>query len=104
MKLGILISGRGSNLQAIIDAIASGELVASIAIVISNRADAGGLARAELADIPTLVMPHKAYPTAPLTIVRWPPRSRRAAWNWSAWPASCGCWAPPSSTSSPMRY
>ena len=62
MKLGILISGRGSNLQAIIDAIASGELVASIAIVISNRADAGGLARAELADIPTLVMPHKAYP------------------------------------------
>jgi phosphoribosylglycinamide formyltransferase 1 len=61
MKLGILISGRGSNLQAIIDAIARGELVASIAVVISNRAGAAGLARAEQAGIPTLVMPHKAY-------------------------------------------
>ena len=62
MKLGILISGRGSNLQAIIDAIATGDLAASIAVVISNRADAGGLARAEQAGIPTLVMPHKAHP------------------------------------------
>jgi len=62
VTLGILISGRGSNLQAIIDAIATGELVASIAVVISNRADAAGLARAERAGIPTLVMPHKAYP------------------------------------------
>ena len=62
MTLGILISGRGSNLQAIIDAIATGELAASIALVISNRADAAGLARAERAGIPTLVMSHKAYP------------------------------------------
>jgi len=62
MKLGILISGRGSNLQAIIDAIAAGDLAASIAVVISNRADAAGLARAEQAGIPTLVMPHKAHP------------------------------------------
>ncbi len=60
--LGILISGRGSNLQAIIDAIATGELAASIALVISNRPDAGGLAHAERAGIPTLVMPHNAYP------------------------------------------
>ena len=62
MKLGILISGRGSNLQAIIDAIATGHLAASIAVVISNRADAAGLARAEEARIPTLVMSHKAHP------------------------------------------
>jgi phosphoribosylglycinamide formyltransferase-1 len=62
MKLGILISGRGSNLQAIIDAIATGDLAASIAVVISNRADAAGLARAEEARVPTLVMPHKAHP------------------------------------------
>ena len=61
MKLGVLISGRGSNLQAIIDAIARGELQASVEVVISNRADAAGLARAEQAGIPTLVMPHKAY-------------------------------------------
>ena len=59
--LGILISGRGSNLQAIIDAIATGELAASIAVVISNRADAPGLARAEQAGIQTVVMPHKGY-------------------------------------------
>jgi phosphoribosylglycinamide formyltransferase-1 len=61
MTLGILISGRGSNLQALIDAIATGELLASIAVVISNRADAAGLARAEQAGIPTLVMPHREY-------------------------------------------
>ncbi len=61
MTLGVLISGRGSNLQAIIDAIAAGDLAASIAVVISNRADAAGLARAEAAGIPTLVMPHKGY-------------------------------------------
>ncbi len=61
MTLGVLISGRGSNLQAIIDAIAAGELSASIAVVIANRADAAGLARAERAGIPVLVMSHKAY-------------------------------------------
>ena len=61
MTLGILISGRGSNLQAIIDAIAAGQLAASIAVVISNRADAPGLERAKSAGIPTAVRPHKAY-------------------------------------------
>ena len=52
--LGVLISGRGSNLQAIIDAIASGHLPATIAIVISNRADSAGLQRARDAGIETL--------------------------------------------------
>ena len=45
--LGVLISGRGSNLQAVIDAIADGRLRARIAVVISNRADAPGLQRAD---------------------------------------------------------
>lgn len=58
MRLGVLISGRGSNLQAIIDAIATGRLRATVAIVISNVADAGGLDRARAAGIDTLVMPH----------------------------------------------
>jgi phosphoribosylglycinamide formyltransferase-1 len=57
-RLGILISGRGSNLQAIIDAIADDRLDATIAVVISNRADAPGLERARSAGIETLVMPH----------------------------------------------
>lgn len=60
--LGVLISGRGSNLQAIIDAIADGRLNARIAVVISNRPAAGGLDRARAAGIETLVIPHKAYP------------------------------------------
>jgi phosphoribosylglycinamide formyltransferase-1 len=61
--LGVLISGRGSNLQAIIDAIDAGELDATIAVVISNRPGAAGLERARAAGIPTVVLDHKAYPT-----------------------------------------
>jgi phosphoribosylglycinamide formyltransferase-1 len=59
--LGVLISGRGSNLKAIIDAISAGRLDASIAVVISNRADAAGLDHARQAGIETLVVNHKAY-------------------------------------------
>jgi len=60
-RIGVLISGRGSNLQAIIDAIADGRLDATIAVVISNRAGAAGLVRAQDAGIETLVLDHKAY-------------------------------------------
>ena len=61
--LGVLISGRGSNLKAIIDAIERKTLDASIAIVISNRADAPGLDHARKAGIETLVLSHKGYAT-----------------------------------------
>jgi phosphoribosylglycinamide formyltransferase-1 len=54
----VLISGRGSNLQAIIDAIKSRKLNAEIAIVIANRPDADGLRRAREAKIETLVVDH----------------------------------------------
>lgn len=57
-RLGVLISGRGSNLQAIIDAIAAKRLNAQIAVVISNRPDAAGLKRAQQAGIETLVIDH----------------------------------------------
>jgi len=60
-NLGVLISGRGSNLQAIIDAIAAGRLDARIRVVISNRADAQGLVRARDAGIETLVISHRAF-------------------------------------------
>ena len=60
-RLGILISGRGSNLQAIIDAIAEGRLDATIALVVSNRAGAAGLERAREAGIETLYINHKDY-------------------------------------------
>ncbi len=59
--IGVLISGRGSNLQALIDAIAEGTLDARIAVVISNRADAGGLERARAAAIESLVIDHRAF-------------------------------------------
>ena len=61
--LGVLISGRGSNLKAIIDAIERKTLDASVAIVISNRADAPGLDHARQAGIATLVISHKLYAT-----------------------------------------
>jgi phosphoribosylglycinamide formyltransferase-1 len=62
-RLGVLISGRGSNLQALIDAIAAGRLDASIAIVISNREDAEGLPRARAAGIEAICLGHRAWPT-----------------------------------------
>jgi len=62
-NIGVLISGRGSNLQAIIDAIRDGRLDARIAVVISNRADAYGLERARAAGIDTLVRDHKGWPS-----------------------------------------
>ena len=59
----MLISGRGSNLQAIIDAIAAGRLRATIAVVVSNVADAVGLKRAQAAGIDTVTLPHTHHPT-----------------------------------------
>ena len=59
--LGVLISGRGSNLKAIIDAIERNELDASIAVVISNIAGAPGLDHARQAGIETLVISHRGY-------------------------------------------
>jgi phosphoribosylglycinamide formyltransferase-1 len=59
----VLISGRGSNLQAIIDAIATGRLDATIAVVISNRKDADGLDRARRAGIETVTLSHRGWPS-----------------------------------------
>jgi phosphoribosylglycinamide formyltransferase-1 len=60
-RIAVLISGRGSNLQSIIDAIERGELDASIAIVISSRSDAAGLVRAREAGIETLCLSPREY-------------------------------------------
>lgn len=60
-RLAVLISGRGSNLQAIIEAIAAGSLGATIAVVVSNRTDAQGLARARAAGIEALLVDHRDY-------------------------------------------
>ena len=62
-KLGVLISGRGSNLQAIIDAIDDGRLDAQIAVVISNKEDAPGLERARTAGIEAITRSRTNYPS-----------------------------------------
>jgi phosphoribosylglycinamide formyltransferase 1 len=59
--IAVLISGRGSNLQAIIEAVRVGRLHARIAVVMSNRAGAPGLDRAREAGLETLVMSHRDY-------------------------------------------
>ena len=59
VNLGVLISGSGSNLQAIIDNIEAGRVDAKIQIVISNEANVLGLERARRHGIPSLVIPHK---------------------------------------------
>jgi len=61
MKLAVLVSGRGSNLQALIDACAADDFPAEIALVLSNKADAYGLERASNANIPTAVLSHKDF-------------------------------------------
>jgi phosphoribosylglycinamide formyltransferase-1 len=63
LKVAVLISGRGSNLQALLDACAEPGFPAEIVLVISNIAGAYGLERAKLAGVPSLVTDHKAYPT-----------------------------------------
>lgn len=60
-RLGVLLSGRGSNLQAIIDAIAERRLDATIAVVISNQKNAGGLERARRVGIETLTLSHRGW-------------------------------------------
>ena len=59
--LGVLASGGGTNLQAILDAIATGSLDARVAVVISNVPGAGALARAKAAGVETLVIDHKRF-------------------------------------------
>lgn len=61
--IGVLISGRGSNLQALIDAVADHRLDARISVVISNNPGAEGLDRARAAGIDALVMNHRTYPS-----------------------------------------
>ena len=61
LSLGVLISGGGTNLQAIIDAIGRGELPARIRLVVSNRSDAYGLVRAQRHGLSTAVLSHTGF-------------------------------------------
>jgi phosphoribosylglycinamide formyltransferase 1 len=61
-RIGVLISGRGSNLQSIIDAVRGGRLDAHIGVVVSNRADAAGLMRARDAGIEARIVNARDFP------------------------------------------
>jgi phosphoribosylglycinamide formyltransferase-1 len=61
--LGVLVSGSGTNLQAIFDAIAAGRLSAKVGVVISNVATAKALDRAKAARVPAIVVDHRAFET-----------------------------------------
>ena len=61
-RLGVLISGSGTNLQAILDAVRAGTLTTEVAVVVSNIASAKGLDRARAAGVPVAVVDHKAFP------------------------------------------
>ncbi|MDX9745595.1 MAG: phosphoribosylglycinamide formyltransferase [Syntrophales bacterium] len=61
--IGVLASGSGSNLQSIIDHIEAGRLDATIRVVISNNPDAYALTRAQIHEIPTVVIRHREFPT-----------------------------------------
>ncbi|MDA1353850.1 MAG: phosphoribosylglycinamide formyltransferase [bacterium] len=63
LKLGVLISGRGSNMAAIADNIESGQLLAKIEVVISNIEGAGGIELAKNRGLNTQVIPHNDYPS-----------------------------------------
>lgn len=63
MRAGVLVSGTGTNLQALLDAEARGELLATVAAVVSNKPDVQALDRARAAGVPAVVIPHKGYPS-----------------------------------------
>jgi len=62
VRLGVLVSGSGTNLQSILDACAAGSIDARVAVVISNVSSAYALTRAQNAGVPTRVVSHKEYP------------------------------------------
>ncbi len=61
LKVGVLISGRGSNLASLIKACSTPDFPAEIVLILSNRADAAGLAHADRANLPKKIVPHRDF-------------------------------------------
>ena len=89
-RVGVLISGRGSNLQALLDAQATGQAPFEIALVLSNDPAAGGLERALRAGVETAIVDHKPFGKNRAA------RSRTTASGSSRWRGSCACSRPAS--------
>jgi len=91
LPLGVLISGRGSNLQSLIDACNDTSFPAEIACVISDVPGAAGLDRAGDAGIPANVIDHGEFSSRDDFEAAVNGVLDARASNWSAWPGSCGC-------------
>lgn len=63
LRLGVLVSGNGTNLQAILDAARSGRIDADVSVVISNQPGAYALTRAESAGVKAVSLPHRGFPS-----------------------------------------
>jgi hypothetical protein len=85
----ILISGRGSNMEALIAARDAGNLPVNIAAVISNRPDAQGLETAARPVSSPITSTTRALPGAPPSMRRWPSALIVSSLIWSCWPVSC---------------
>ena len=98
LPIGVLLSGSGTNLQALIDAIDAGALNADIKLVVGSRPSAFGLKRAEAAGIQTLTLSKEIYAdprSLPMSCLR------QAASTW-LWPVTCAWFTPHCSPRSPI--
>ena len=75
-RVGVLLSGRGTNAQALLDACAEPDFPAEVSVVISNRRDAQGLERARAMGVPAVWVPHRKRTREAFTKVRNLPLSR----------------------------
>ena len=99
-NLGILLSGRGSNFEAIAKNVAAGKIPnARIAVVISNKPDAGGLEVAKHMGLEALVIPSKGKPREQHDREDRDRACSSATSIWSAWPDTCACSRPGSYSS-----
>ena len=91
LKVGVLVSGNGSNLQALIDSCASPDHPAEIVLVLSNRPGVRALERATAAGIPATVIDHRNYADRASFDLECKRLSTERLWTSSALPDSCAC-------------
>jgi folate-dependent phosphoribosylglycinamide formyltransferase PurN len=99
IRVAVLLSGSGTTLQNLLDRIADGRLRAQIVVVVSSKADAFGLDRAQRAGMPSAVIERFPRPSSSGSSARQPTSSAAASLtrfappvpSWSAWRASCNC-------------
>ena len=97
IRIGVLASGSGSNLQALLDATRDGRIDGKVAAVIVNVPGARALERAQAAGVPAELLPSKGIADREAYDRELVARLRRGRSTWSAWPAGCAWSRRPSS-------